>query len=67
MIFGDNYQKFLMFQSNDIWRYSNIFDDIRRWKRTHLKQENCRPKNIVKYPHLVSSEKRGLKQNTMNS
>ena len=32
-----------------------------------LETENCRPKNIVKYPHLLSSGKRALKQNIMNS
>ena len=34
--------------------------------RTHLKPENCLPKNIMKYPHLPSSGKQGLKQNIMN-
>ena len=37
-----------------------------RQKRTHLKPENCRPKIIVKYSHLLPSGKRGLKQNIMN-
>ena len=51
---------------NYIRRYLTIVDDIWRRKRTHLKPENYRPKNIVKYPHSLSIGKRGLKQNIMN-
>ena len=31
MIFGDNYKKLLIFQSNDIWRYRATFNDISRY------------------------------------
>ena len=51
---------------DNIWRYLTIFEDIWWWKRSHLKPGNCRPKNIAKYPHLLSSGKRALKQNIMN-
>ena len=37
-----------------------------RRERSHLKPGNCPPKNIVKYPHLLSSGERALKQNIMN-
>ena len=49
MIFVNNYQKLLIFQSNNIWRYLVIFNDIWRYMTT----ENCRTKNIVKHPDFV--------------
>ena len=51
---------------DDIWLWLMIFDDIWRWQRSHLKPENCRTKNIVKYPNQLSSGMQALKQNIMN-
>ena len=31
MIIGDNYQKLLIFELNNIWRYMEIFNNIRRY------------------------------------
>ena len=58
--FGDNYQKLLIFHCTifaDIWQYLTIFHNVWRRKRLHLKPGNWYPKNIIKYPHLLSSGK----------
>ena len=49
--------------SGDIEWYLTIYDDgnVHIWNQKIVAQ-----KNIVKYPHLLSSGKRALKQNIMN-
>ena len=51
---------------DDILQYLTILNNIWQRKRAHLKLENCQPKNIAKYNYLLSSGKRGSKQNIMN-
>ena len=62
MIFRDNCQKLLIYQSNDIWQYLAILNAS--WR--HITTKNCHSKNIVTYLHLLPSGKRALKQNIMN-
>ena len=68
-MFGDNYQNLLMFQSNNIWLYPAIFNDIWRYMTTEtftLEIRNLSPKKYRQIHHLLSSRKRDLKQNIIN-
>ena len=54
-IFGDIYQKLLIFQLNDIWRYLTIIWWYLTTETFTLKPEYYRPKDIVIY-RLVGTE-----------
>ena len=59
-IFGDIYQKLLIFKLNDIWRYLTIIWRYLTTETFTLKPENYRPKDIAKYRHLSPSGNRAL-------
>ena len=52
MIFGDNYQKFLIFRSHDIWRYLVIFNDIWRYMTTETFTLETRKLSSRKYRQI---------------
>ena len=49
------YQKLLIFELNDIWRYLTIIWQYLTTETFTLAPENYRPKDIVKYRHLSPS------------
>ena len=54
MIFGDNYQNFLIFQLHYIWRYLSIFNDIWRYMTTETFTLETRKLSPKKYCQISS-------------